>query len=88
MGVKKALWRPLEVTLASESHLADAGHARHDPLVAAFPRHLAEEEVDLVVVWVEGVGNGMSGYESALWDGNDDKIDDRVVNSFTRGQRK
>lgn len=65
---------PSNVTLfhyraASESHLANASHTRHDPLVVAFPRDLAEEEVDLVVVWVEGVRNGMSSYESALWDG-------------------
>lgn len=49
------------------SHLANARHPGHDALVVAFPRNLAEEEVDLVVVWVEGVGNGMGGYEPGLW---------------------
>lgn len=50
------------------THAADAGHAGEHALVAGAPvaRRLAEEEVDLVVVRVVGVGDGVSADEPGL----------------------
>lgn len=50
----------------SASHLAHTCHSWHDALVVAFPRNLPEEKVDLVVIWIVGVGNGMSRYKPGL----------------------
>lgn len=70
---------PFHYRTVPESYLANASHPGHDPLVAAFPRNLAEEEVDLVVVWVEGVRNGVSRDESALWGGKTTRERERVT---------
>lgn len=50
----------------STSHLAHTCHSWHDALVVAFPRNLPEEKVDLVVIWIVGVRNGMSRYKPGL----------------------
>lgn len=49
------------------SHLAHTSHSGQDALVVALPRHLAEEKVYLIVVWIVGVRNGMSSYKPGLW---------------------
>lgn len=55
------------------SHLAHTSHPGHDALVVAFPRHLAEEKVYLIIIWVVGVCNGMSRYKPGLWRHGEEK---------------
>lgn len=51
---------------ASPPHLAHAGHSGQHALVVAFPGNLAEEKVDLIVIWIVGVCNGESCYKLGL----------------------
>lgn len=59
-------WRAQVCPALSTPHLAHAGHPGQYALVVAFPGNLAEEKVDLVVVRVVGVRDGVSCDELGL----------------------